>query len=293
MSTPIQQDELSPNDPKFYAPPKWRSGETDVPSVHPFLKVPALPPSQASAGGTSRYSEASLAGPRSESAEHSDAKEYKRVRTTALACAVGVVVWIAFCITTGLARLDTSSPALSANDPEPSLNERLQAANTALDKVSRPALAPTLVVADASGVVNTALPLAVKVTNYTPNTTVNLSGLVAGTMLSSGARAEEGQWRIAIDDLSQTLVIPPPKYVGEMTIVAELRGGDDRPIVRTPVRLTWRSADADFTAAVGPEAPLASAVENPASSDVDNSAAKPVLYGESPIPQNEIGRAHV
>ena len=27
MSTPIQQDELSPDDPIFYAPPKWRTGE--------------------------------------------------------------------------------------------------------------------------------------------------------------------------------------------------------------------------------------------------------------------------
>jgi hypothetical protein len=286
MSTPIQQGELSPNDPRFYAPLKWRSGEINVPSVHPLLNAPVLLSSQASAEGT--Y--ASWAVSRSKSAEVSDAKEYIRVRTTALASAVGVLVWIAFCVATGLARIDASSPAYglaSTNGLDMSLNERLQAANTALDKVSRPALPPTLVVADASGVVNAAIPLAVKVSNYTPNTTVNLSGLAAGTTLSSGARAEEGQWRVAIDDLPHTRVIPPPEYVGAMTIVAELRGGDDRPIVRTPVRLVWNPLDTDFTAAVSPEGPPTAAVENPALSDVDNSLAKPVLFGESPASQND------
>lgn len=288
MSTPIQQDQLSPNDPKFYAPLKWRSGEIDVPPIQPFLTPSALPSSQASPDGAVRHNSASWAVSRSDSAEDPDTKEYMRVRTTALACAVGVVFWIAFCIATGLARLDTGSSAyglVSTNGAEMSLDERLQAANTALDKVSRPAFAPTLVVADASEVVNAAIPLAIKVTNYTPNTTVNLSGLAAGTMLSSGGRAEEGQWRVAIDDLPHTRVIPPPEYVGAMTIVAELRSGDDRPIVRTPLQLTWRPADADFTAAVRPGAPLPSAVESPA--DVDNPVANPVLFGESPASQND------
>jgi len=285
MSTPIQQDELSPNDPKFYAPPKWRSGETDGPPVHPLLKAAALPNPPTAAGGTFRHNSALLGASRSESTEDSDATEYKRVRAIALASAFAVVAWIAFCITTGLARLDTSG-LVSTNAPAVSLSERLQAANTALDSVSRPVLAPMLVVADASGVVNAAIPLTVKVTNYTPNTTVNLSGLAAGTTLSSGAQAEEGQWRVAIDDLPHTRVIPPPEYVGPMTIVAELRGGDDRPIVRTPVRLTWRPADTDFTAAVDTEAPLTSAVENHAPPDVDNSA-KPAQFEESPASQND------
>lgn len=97
-----------------------------------------------------------------------------------------------------------------------------------------------LAVGDATGEMNAALPLAINVSNHTPGTTINLSGLVAGTTLSSGAAAGEGQWRIAIDDLPNTQVLPPADFVGPMTIVAELRSGDDQAIVRTPLQLVWR-----------------------------------------------------
>jgi hypothetical protein len=245
MSTPIQQSELSPDDPKFYAPPKWRSVEVDAPSIQPFLRAAEVPVSQPSADWASGDDNVLLVDVVSESREHPDKLEHSRIRMTALAIAVGVVVWTAFCIAVGLGRLETAAFAqmqkglLFANDPEISVSERLQAANTALQKVSRPVLAPTLVVADASGDVNAALPLAIKVTNYTPDISINLSGLVVGTMLSSGSGAGEGQWRIAIDDLPNTRVIPPPGYVGPMTVIAELRSGDDQAIVRTPVQLVW------------------------------------------------------
>ena len=140
---------------------------------------------------------------------------------------------------------------LFANDPEISVSERLQAANTALQKVSRQVLAPTFVVADASGDVNATLPLTIKVTNYTPDIMINLSGLVVGTMLSSGSGAGEGQWRIAIDDLPNTRVIPPRDYVGPMAVIAELGSGNDQAIVRTPVRLIWQPSAAGSTEVVG------------------------------------------
>jgi len=275
MSTPIQQAELSPDDPKFYAPPKWRSGEVSAPPLQPFLRASEIPNTPAHAGRTFPEDgvSAQTAPLDSESSEHSHELEYMRVRVTAIASAVGVVAWTAFCITIGLERLDKvnfsqsrSEPVL-ANDSEPSLNERLEAANTALQKEWRPPVAPTLVVADSSGVVNAALPLAIKVTHYTPDTKINLSGLIPGTMLSSGIRVEGGQWRIAVDDLPKTHVIPPPEYIGPMMIVAELRSGDDQAIVRTPLQLTWRAAPAEttgFKAPAAPAAPIPSVVENPA-----------------------------
>lgn len=193
--------------------------------------------------------------------------EHSRMHVTTLAIAVGVVVWIAFCIAVGLGRLDTTAFAqmrnglLCANDPEISVSERLQAANTALQKVSRQVLAPTLAVADASGGVNAALPLAIKVTNYTPDIIINLSGLVVGTMLSSGSDAGEGRWRIAIDDLPNTRVIPPPGYVGPMTVIAELRNGDDQAIVRTPVQLIWHPDATGSTEAAEPQSAAPPSVE--------------------------------
>lgn len=263
MSTPIQQGELSPDDPKFYAPPKWRSSEIDAPSIQPSLRATEFPVSQPSADWTSHDDNVLLVEAVPESREHPDKLEHSRMRVTALAIAVGVVVWTAFCIAVGLGRLDITAFAqmrnglLFANDPEISVSERLQAANTALQKVSRQMLAPTLVVADASGDVNAALPLAIKVTNYTPDISINLSGLVVGTMLSSGSGAGEGQWRIAIDDLPNTRVIPPPGYVGPMTVIAELRSGDDQAIVRTSVQLIWHSGATGSTEAAEPQSSAA------------------------------------
>ena len=44
----------SPDDPKFYAPPKWRSVEIDAPSIQPSLRAVELPVSQPSADWASR-----------------------------------------------------------------------------------------------------------------------------------------------------------------------------------------------------------------------------------------------
>jgi hypothetical protein len=46
MSTPIQGAELSPDDPKFYAPPRWRSGAVAAPPIQRSL------PSQVAADST-------------------------------------------------------------------------------------------------------------------------------------------------------------------------------------------------------------------------------------------------
>jgi len=254
MSTPVQQDELSPDDPKYYAPPKWRTGD----------KTFHFPRSAGLADWKSRDADDFSSAP-----EHSDERydhpggvKHNRMRTTAFFCAVGVTAWTAFCVAVGLGRIDTPAFAQlrnaalfleEANDP---LNVRFQAANDALDKASRQIFSPTLVVADASGFVNAALPLTIRVTNYTPDTTFNLSGVPSGTVLSAGTDAGEGNWRVAIDDLPNARVIPPSDYVGPMTFLAELRRGDDQAIVRAPVRLTWSAPPSDIAEAGESDAPI-------------------------------------
>ena len=129
---------------------------------------------------------------------------------------------------------------------------------------------------------NAALPLAIKVTNYTPNTTINLSGFVVGTMLSLGAEAGPGQWRVSIDDLPNARVIPPPDYVGPMTVAAELRGGDDQAIVRTSLRLIWRPAAADSTGALEPRQ------SDAFSSALDDMASKQIELEQFAAPQDDL-----
>ena len=47
----IQGAELSPEDPKFYAPPRWRSGAVAAPPIQPSLRESEVP-SQVAADST-------------------------------------------------------------------------------------------------------------------------------------------------------------------------------------------------------------------------------------------------
>jgi hypothetical protein len=294
MSTPIRQVELSPEDPKFYAPPRWRRGEVVAPSIQPSLRstefpVPQPYPDWTSHGddvsaeerGRSMYKPVADALPKAR--KHLARHGSGTMRVTALAIAAGVVLWTAVCVVLALGRLDVINfeqlrnglpsvkPAATSAVAAPQTINVAEAETpkevvtpTPAKEAVTPTLAkevatPTLSVADAIGESNAALPLAIKVTNAAPGTTITLSGLAAGTKLSSGVVAGEGQWRIALNDqssttdgLQSTFVTPPSDFVGPMTIIAELRSGTDQAIARAPVRLTWRPSAIDLSETVKP-----------------------------------------
>jgi hypothetical protein len=304
MSTPIRQ-EVSPEDPKFYAPPRWRRGEVVAPSIQPSLRSTEFPGPQAYPDWTPQHGDEVWADDRRRSTyklvvdalpkarQLSARRGTANMRVTALAIAAGVVLWTAVCVALALGRLDVinfeqlRNGLPLAKGAETSAVAAPQTVNLALaetpKEVVTPTLAkevvsPTLAVADAIGESNAALPLAITVTNATPGTTITLSGLAAGTKLSSGAVLGEGQWRIALEDqsgandsLRNTFVTPPSDFVGLMTITAELRSGTDQPIARAPVRLTWRPSPIDFSETVKP---TPSALSVPAD---DSAASKEAL----------------
>src|SRR5215471_4958886 len=211
MSTPIRQVEVSPEDPKFYAPPRWRRGEVVAPSIQPSLRstefpVPQPCPDWTSHGddvsaeerGRSMYKPVADALPKARKhlARHGNCN----MRVTALAIAAGVVLWTAVCVVLALGRLDVinfeqlRNGLPSAKRAATSAVAAPQSINVALAETTKesvtPTLAeevatPTLAVADAIGESNAALPLAIKVTNAAPGTMITLSGLAAGTKLSS------------------------------------------------------------------------------------------------------------
>src|SRR5580765_7340040 len=280
MSTPIRQ-EVSPEDPKFYAPPRWRRGEVVAPSIQPSLRSTEFPGPQAYPDWTPQHGDEVWADDRRRSTyklvvdalpkarQLSARRGTANMRVTALAIAAGVVLWTAVCVALALRRLDVinfeqlRNGLPLAKGAETSAVAAPQTVNLELaetpKEVVTPTLAkgvvtPTLAVADAIGESNAALPLAITVTNATPGTTITLSGLAAGTKLSSGAVLGEGQWRIALEDqsgandsLRNTFVTPPSDFVGLMTITAELRSGTDQPIARAPVRFTWRPSPIEFS----------------------------------------------
>jgi hypothetical protein len=269
MSTPIKGGELSPEDPKFYAPPRWRSGAVAAPPIQRSLGESEVP-SQVAVDLTSsqyemRLDEELMADAFLQPSDQSEEQDQSGVRTKVLAIAAGVVVWTAFCVVVGLGRLETGSfiqfrnGTSSVNNSEIPVSDqpRLasleppQMSDNAFETTSRHVLTPMLAVADAIGEMNAALPLAIKATNYQPGATINLGGLVAGTTLSAGSPLGESQWRIAVDDLPNAQVIPPADFTGSMTIMAELGTGDNEVLVRTPLQLIWRPTALKFSESPG------------------------------------------
>ena len=265
MSTPIKGGELSPEDPKFYAPPRWRSGAISAPPIQPSLAESEVPSQVAVDLTSSQYEMPWDQEPRANAflqpSDQSEKQDQSGVRTKALAIAAGVVLWTAFCVLVGLARLDTGifNGMFSANSPEISVSapprlaslEPPQISDNAFGRTPPHVSMPILAVADAIGEMNAALPLAIKATNYQPGATINLGGLIAGTTLSAGSAVGESQWRIAVDDLPNAQVIPPADFTGSMTIMAELRSGDNEVLVRTPLQLIWRPTALKFSESPG------------------------------------------
>lgn len=193
---------------------------------------------------------------RSSAPQNTSAGRYKyfdtklrRVRVIALTSAFAAVTWTSFCITTAFVRLEPHNFTklhawlFSVDRAMEPLAERLDAAAAALREASRPLVKPVVTATDSIGIADSPLPLSMAVTNYTPDTQVIFSGLAAGSTLTSGVSLGERRWRLDIENLANTYVIPPRGYVGFMKLVAELRDIDGRSLSYIPVRLTWNATD--------------------------------------------------
>ncbi|MGC2746787.1 MAG: hypothetical protein WA309_04895, partial [Pseudolabrys sp.] len=177
MSTPIRQVEVSPEDPKFYAPPRWRRGEVEAPSIQPSLRSAEFLGPQAYADWTSHHGDEGLADERGSAVNNpvADALPKPRrrrsarqgnggVRATALAIAAGVVLWTAVCIVLALGRLDVinfeqlRNGLPSVKGTENSVIVPPQPTDVVFAETPKEVVAPTLAVADAIGESNAALP---------------------------------------------------------------------------------------------------------------------------------------
>jgi hypothetical protein len=242
MGTPIRDGALTPKDLRYYAPRKLRDDVSDSPSfrLSPDAEELQNPKAPGDPNPDAIAQLADIFHPR-ESSEI-DGKihtaRFARLKVLALvggAAAVGLFVGI-----TLLDAIQGPDEKRPASAPELPLAARLQSATTDLQKVSQPVVAPLLTASDSSGDMNAPLPLGLEVKNYTAGAMVELSGLPAGTVLSTGNATGNGQWRIAVDDLSKTRVTPPRDYVGPMTPTAQVAAGNGQTVVRRPLRLSWR-----------------------------------------------------
>ena len=129
--------------------------------------------------------------------------------------------------------------------------------------------APTLIVRDNSGYINEPLELGVSVDAPVPGMTVMIKWMPPGSRLTAGRRASANEWRVPAQVVSDAAMIPPPDFVGEMNLSAELHGTDGAALVTTFVRLTWASAQPGSAVvsaasnAAAPPAPVAPAPQQP------------------------------
>jgi hypothetical protein len=245
MGTPVRRDALTPNDLQYYAPRKLRDG--DPPSIPPSPATDE-PQSLHTLGDSKSKDTAPLPDDFHPSRENSDQVAHRtrlaghpRIKALAMvagAAVVGILIGIAV-----LDAIQGQSEPSPAKVPDLPLATRLQTATSDLQKTSQPVVPPQLTLSDSIGDANVPLKLGLDIKNYTADATIDLSGLLAGTTLSTGRANGDGQWRITVDDLPKTRVTPPRDYVGLMTLTAEVRG-NGQPLVRGPVRLTWRQVAA-------------------------------------------------
>jgi hypothetical protein len=90
-----------------------------------------------------------------------------------------------------------------------------------------------------SGRVDDAIPLGVSLAEANGSASLLISGLPAGSTISTGHPLGAGNWRLPASELSNAAIRPPPGFVGEIDLTAELRLADDTVADRQSLRLTW------------------------------------------------------
>src|SRR6478672_11721636 len=241
MGTPVRRDALTPNDLQYYAPRKLLDGDPPTIASSPATDEPQSLPTSGDSKSKDADALPDIFYPSRENpdqiAQRPRRAGHPRLKALAMiagAAVIGVVVGVAV-----LDLIQGQSEPPPAKVPDLPLATRLQTATSDLQKTSQPVVPPQLTLSDSIGDANVPLKLGLDIKNYTADATIDLSGLLVGTTLNTGRANGDGQWRITVDDLPKTRVTPPRDYVGLMTLTAEVRG-NGQPLVRGPVRLTWR-----------------------------------------------------
>jgi len=165
-----------------------------------------------------------------------------------------------------------------------------------------PRRAATLAVQDGSGLANDPLPLGIQVGAPPTDAFVSISGLTAGSRLTSGRRVGSSEWRVPATEISGVSVIPPEGFTGQMLVNAELRDATGAALTGSSTRLTWQPAPnaAPSLATVAPRPvtpPPAAAVVPPVIAPPPVAAAPPVAVAAAapstipPQPQAETVRS--
>lgn len=76
------------------------------------------------------------------------------------------------------------------------------------------------------------------------NATVVIGGLAPGSALSAGRQEGPNAWRLAVEDLAGTAIMPPRGFVGTMALTLELHLADNTVADRKGLQLEWSGRSA-------------------------------------------------
>ncbi|HEY7229075.1 MAG TPA: hypothetical protein VH558_01755 [Pseudolabrys sp.] len=245
MSSPVHDGSAGPNEIAYYAPRRPRAGLNNPTSIQPVSDSDAV----ADAGSAASADDGEVIVPFPHAGDYlsdleRESQRARRMKDLIAASGIAAVAVAGIVAVYGSLNgtgIDATTQPKPQPAPDVSLAVRLQSAAADLQKTSLQMVTPTLVVTEASGEMNMPIPLGLEVKNYTAGAMIVLSELPAGTLLSTGLAEGNTRWRIPVEELTGATVAPPRGFTGVMTIMAELRIGKDLPIVRSPVRLTWRA----------------------------------------------------
>jgi hypothetical protein len=307
MSDAKHEKQLGPNDPEYYAPRELRdrlSGEKPSPTLAPndgwrprsttgsTTEGPPLQPlSKPARRQDSEIFTKAVAQAMQEARDMAPVEAPSVLRDLSGRRALfqqiirfSIAVAIAATIATLLVMAIPSSQRSPGQDSA-SLTAAWQSVKSSVVPATQPAAAPprrtaTLAVQDGSGFTNDPVPLGIHVGAPPPDAFVSISGLTAGSRLTSGRRIGSSEWRVSATEISGVSVIPPEGFTGQMLVTAELRDATGAALTGSSTRLTWQAAPnaTPSLATVAPRAvtPAPAAVAPPVVVPPPVAAAPPV-----------------
>jgi hypothetical protein len=90
-----------------------------------------------------------------------------------------------------------------------------------------------------SGSVDDAIPLGVSLAGDNGSASLLISGLPAGSTISTGRPLEAGNWRLLASEIGNATIRPPRGFVGTIDLAVELRLADDAVADRQSLRVMW------------------------------------------------------
>jgi hypothetical protein len=102
-----------------------------------------------------------------------------------------------------------------------------------------------------------AIPLGVSLAGANGSASLLISGVPAGSTISTGRLLEAGNWRLLASELGNAAIRPPRGFVGAIDLAVELRLADDTVADRQSLRLVWvETAETAAAQTTGVAAPV-------------------------------------